>query len=167
MHDSNGKPYRFIPVTDRCPADMPITERLQRRTQVEPGGCWLWTGPISNRGYGLLNTKHKSQLVHRASYEVHRGPIPGGMTLDHLCRVRHCLNPEHLEPVTAQENILRSPFTMASRWARRTSCVNGHVFTPENTMWVKTSRSPGKRHRTCRICHRANSARTRAKAAAK
>lgn len=75
--------------------------------------CWIWqlkkTHPTarSSGGYGTLRAKGKEYLAHRYYYEQHRGPIPEGLTLDHLCRVRHCVNPEHLEPVTHLENVRR------------------------------------------------------------
>ena len=76
-----------------------------------------------------------------------RGPIPEGLTLDHLCRVRACVNPAHLEPVTLRENTLRSPSAPTAINARKTECLRGHAFTPENT-WVHRSR------RCCRECKR-------------
>jgi hypothetical protein len=66
-------------------------------------GCWLWQRGIHHSGYAFV----ARQLAHRYVYELHRGPIPEGLTLDHLCRVRHCVNPEHLEPVTMTENLRR------------------------------------------------------------
>ncbi|WP_187280760.1 HNH endonuclease signature motif containing protein [Microbispora sp. CSR-4] len=110
-------------------------------------------------GYGQLFTigsadKRSSLLAHRAAYELYFGPIPDGLQLDHLCRVRHCVNPAHLEPVTGQENTLRSPYTMASKWASRTHCGNGHEFTPENTRWKKRSDDPTKKFRRCRACEK-------------
>lgn len=79
--------------------------------QVDENGCWLWTGATSPQGYGRFNAglreDARNVLAHRWSYEHHVGPIPDGLDLDHLCRVRHCVNPEHLEPVTRQENVQR------------------------------------------------------------
>ena len=68
--------------------------------------CWLWTG-ATMEGYGQFSYAGQSQLAHRLAYTELVGPIPGGMTLDHLCRTRACVNPLHLEPVTNRENILR------------------------------------------------------------
>lgn len=72
------------------------------------GECWLWTGTIALNGYGLIY-RQGGPLVgaHRLAYEVHVGPIPKGYELDHLCRVRRCVNPAHLEPVTHSENVRR------------------------------------------------------------
>jgi hypothetical protein len=72
--------------------------------------CWLWTGGKTKNGYGSFYPKKgPSKYAHRWLYALVRGPIPEGMQLDHLCRVRHCVNPDHLEPVTMQENLRRGP----------------------------------------------------------
>lgn len=131
----------------------PVTqERFRTRVNVDPEtGCWLWTGNLTNTGYGAYQIKRNGKFIrgaHRVAYFLFVGPIPDGLQLDHLCRVRHCANPAHLEPVTSQENTLRSPFTMASRWASRTHCGYGHEFTPENTY------VPPKGGRACRTCKR-------------
>ena len=68
--------------------------------------CWIWNGCVRN-GYGLFRYKEKVIGAHRFSYELLRGPIPKGLQLDHLCRVRNCVNPNHLEPVTQAENLRR------------------------------------------------------------
>lgn len=72
-------------------------------------GCWVWTGSTNSRGYGQITINKKSKKAHRVMYELIRGTIPDGMELDHLCRVKSCVNPEHLEAVTHSENIKRSP----------------------------------------------------------
>lgn len=72
-----------------------------------PSGCWLWTGSTAN-GYGQARVGGKTVRAHRASYELLVGPIPEGLTLDHLCHVKNCVRPEHLEPVTAAENTRRA-----------------------------------------------------------
>lgn len=103
--------------------------------------CWLWKGPKWD-GYGIFSKHHVR--VHRYAYEFCVGPIPDGLTIDHLCRIRACVRPEHLEPVTHVENIKRG-------WAvrpRQSHCKNGHEFTPENT--YRYSISLGMR--VCKIC---------------
>jgi hypothetical protein len=111
--------------------------------------CWLWTGATTGYGYGqfYLGLGQRRVRAHRFSYELLVGPIPDGLVLDHLCRVRLCVNPAHLEPVTQRENILRGEGTSAHH-ARQTHCKRGHEFTPENT-YVRRGM------RTCRQCHRA------------
>lgn len=87
-----------------------IRERLLERSIPIPHcGCWIWLGSDTGNGYGKINLGEEIgyRVVHRIAYEVFRGPIPAGLLLDHLCRVRSCLNPYHLEPVTPRENTLR------------------------------------------------------------
>lgn len=123
----------------------PVLERLMYRTSESPSGCWLWRGSVDPSGYGSIGTGGDTgpvAKVHRVAYEEFVGPIPDGLTIDHLCRVRNCVNPAHLEAVTLPENVVRG-------WnARRANglCVNGHPQTPENT-------SPHKNR--CRECSRA------------
>lgn len=83
------------------------------------GDCWLWTAGISGgTGYANFHWLGRTQSAHRVSYMLAVGPVPEGMTLDHLCRVRHCVNPSHLEPVTLAENIRRTLLTPELRAAR-------------------------------------------------
>src|SRR5919108_4372047 len=87
-----------------------IIDRLNRKHVVDGSGCWLWTGFIMRNGYGrLTNRLGRTALAHRLMYEETIGPIPKGMDLDHLCRVRRCINPDHLEPVPRRVNLERSP----------------------------------------------------------
>lgn len=121
----------------------PVLDRILARLLIGDG-CWLWPGSTAS-GYGHL----RGTLVHRAVYEGLRGPIPEGMQLDHLCRVRLCCNPSHLEPVTNRENILRGVGVSAEN-ARKTHCRLGHPFDASNTWTDKR----GGRH--CRECGRAS-----------
>lgn len=70
--------------------------------------CWLWTRPPGNHGYGQMGAAGTVLLAHRISYTIHRGDIPDGLTIDHLCHEKLCVNPEHLEVVTAAENVRRA-----------------------------------------------------------
>lgn len=82
--------------------------------EVDTAGCWLWTGSISSTGYGThtySGPSRRTVLAHRMVYELHRGTIPVGHDLDHLCRVTRCVNPSHLEPVTPAENCHRGAKT--------------------------------------------------------
>lgn len=76
-----------------------------------PSGCWIWTASVCREGYGRFNANDidlPSTLAHRIAYSWIVGPIPEGLTLDHLCQVRSCVNPDHLEPVTTGENTRRA-----------------------------------------------------------
>lgn len=76
---------------------------------VDGSGCWIWSGSVSTHGYGVLRIRGRQYKAHRVMYEMYRGTIPVGLEIDHLCRVRQCCNPEHLEPVTRAENARRAP----------------------------------------------------------
>lgn len=131
--------------------DGPVSEH-----RPDLGRCWLWTNVLDSKGYGRWSpSKHTidEQMAHRRAYVLFIGPIPDGLELDHLCRVRNCVNPSHLEPVTHRENSLRgfSPFAIN---ARKTHCINGHEFTPENTEITPDG------YRACHICHLASARRS-------
>lgn len=123
--------------------------------------CWLWTGRLNAGGYGVYsvwlgggrkNGKVKVLFAHRVSWEIHRGDIPEGLVIDHLCRVRNCVNPSHCEVVSSAENILRGVGAHAKN-AIKTHCDHGHEFNDANTHVV--IRKDGQ-HRVCRICKAAN-----------
>jgi hypothetical protein len=121
-------------------------------------GCWVWLA-AADRGYGhyFISRKRKSARAHRVAYETLVGAIPDVLELDHLCRVRYCVNPAHLEPVTRSQNMLRSPL----RRCFATHCPNGHEYTEQNTK-IKSRGS-----RMCIACNAAGQARYHAKARAK
>lgn len=106
--------------------------------------CWKWTGVMHSEGYGKIGRKY----AHRVFYERLRGPIPEGLQIDHLCRNRACVNPDHLEAVTQEINLLRgnSPAAIA---ARKTHCIRGHELIPENIYLRKDCPS-----RMCNECRR-------------
>lgn len=117
------------------------------------GPCWIWTGSYSSPGYGQAWDGSRTRPAHSLIYELLVGPIPDGMELDHLCRVRACVNPDHIEPVTHAENMRRST-------EARTHCIHGHEFTPENTAHKKATGA-----RECLICRRQNNLRSHARRA--
>lgn len=95
----------------------------------ETTGCWLWTAGLNGQGYGHFSLDGRMQRAHRVAYELLVGPVPEGLELDHLCRVRRCVNPAHLEAVTHRENTLRGDTVPASR-AKLTHCKRGHPLEP-------------------------------------
>jgi hypothetical protein len=128
-----------------------VEERFWRKVVVNDGTCWGWKGGLTAAGYGQISDFHNSPAkvyAHRLSYEIHVGPIPEGLVIDHLCRNRSCVNPEHLEVVTRHENNLRGehPRYVAHR---NGTCLHGHPQTYENTR----RRSDGSRH-SCLVCYR-------------
>lgn len=133
----------------------PVT-RLRNQTVTTESGCWIWQGWTTAGGYGLVkDATRKTRRAHRYMYELAVGPIPPGLTLDHLCRVPACINPAHLEPVTMRTNTLRGD-TLPANNARKIACPQGHPYDESNT-WTD---SRGKRN--CRECNRERCRRRRA-----
>ena len=141
---------------------MPVKQRRKTRDpyvrffeKVELGSsCWLWRGQRTHGGYAYCWMDGKKRYGHRLVYEWMVGPVPDGLELDHLCRVRHCVNPAHLEAVTRRENMVRG-LTFIAAQVQRTHCPQGHPYSPENT---RVNR--GKRQ--CRTCDREAQRRRRA-----
>lgn len=117
------------------PKPQPFFSKVERTG----GSCWLWRGVVDRDGYGRYGS---GRLAHRVSYETHCGPIAQGMEIDHLCRNRACVRPDHLEAVDRKTNCAR---TKGLRFTK-THCKQGHQYTPENTY----TRPDG--NRDCRAC---------------
>jgi hypothetical protein len=132
-----------------------LKQHLLSKGVVDVNGCWLWTGKIEHYGYGVIWVQGKEKKVHRVSYELFIGEVPEGLVLDHLCRVRRCFNPSHLEPVTRGENVRRGDLKTNNHCRLKTKCPAGHLYDEENT---RVSPS-GKR--ICRACHRLREAKRR------
>ncbi len=112
-----------------------------------PTECWLWIGSLNQDGYARFWFNGKIIMGHRYIYEITFGAIPTNLTIDHLCRMRHCINPDHLEAVTHKENILRGIGCTAIA-SRVTHCPHGHPYNQENT------RINHKGARECKICYK-------------
>ena len=120
--------------------------RIRALVREDPNtGCWIWTGSFAGSGYPTISVGGRKQAGHRVAYEAFIGPIPEGLELDHLCSTPTCVNPAHLEPVTHTENVLRGR-SFAAVNARKSHCVNGHLYDARNTY-----RRPNGR-RDCRVC---------------
>lgn len=142
--------------SEDCP---PIDDRAAERfwAKVEKSDtCWEWTGG-KLRGYGQFwgGNSIGPTYAYRFAYQLLVGPIPDGLEIDHLCRNRGCVNPDHLEAVTHRENMLRGQ-TVAAAHAAKTHCPRGHTYDEANTRVYR-----GMRH--CRACHREKQAERRAR----
>jgi hypothetical protein len=122
------------------------------RVEVTSTGCWEFTGATNGKGYGRIWTRRSGdkEYAHRVSYELTYGPIGTGLEIDHLCRNRRCVNPQHLEAVTRRVNQHRG-YSVSGMNARKTRCARGHEFTPENTYLPSTG---GRQCKTCRAAYR-------------
>jgi hypothetical protein len=131
------------------PKPIPVVDRIMKKITINSSGCMLWNGATNGRGYGVIlddNTNgRRMTYVHIAMYVSKVGPVPSGMQLDHLCRTRNCCNPEHLEPVSGSENLLRSN-NMNFVTKRTGVCKNGH-----NVSGINAHVSSDGRTR-CRAC---------------
>jgi hypothetical protein len=127
----------------------PVLERMGRLTVIDPDtGCWLWVGGLNPNGYGTVKDENsRTATVHRLTYKQLVGPIPDGLGLDHLCRVRRCRNPEHVEQVTQRKNLERGD-TLNARGLTQTHCSRDHELAAANSY-----RHPDGSRR-CRMCNR-------------
>lgn len=136
-----------------------LAQRLLTRVEKNADGCWYWTGRCTPGGYGSFKFEGKHLSTHRVSYELHIGPIPIGLHVDHLCRHRTCCNPLHLEPVTPAVNKARG-IGFPGVNPLKTHCPQGHPYDDTNT--ITGRRGDGRTYRRCRICAYAATARSAA-----
>ncbi len=119
---------------------------LPLRIYIDENGCWIWQGTkFQSSGYGRLKVGGREYVAHRFVYEALKGLVPAGRQLDHLCRVRACVNPDHLEPVTARENQKRGTSPI-SYLIDAVECREGHPFSGNNLFVRRDGR------RLCRTC---------------
>lgn len=128
-----------------------LADRFWSKVERTTGGCWDWLGSLRPNGYGYIRFSGDTFVAHRLSFELTGHSIPSGAVIDHLCRNRRCVNPDHLEPVENRENVLRGVGPTAVN-SKKTHCSRGHRFTRENTyLWASRD---GSQHRQCRECQR-------------
>lgn len=135
----------------------PFPDNIYNRLRVTESGCHEFMGARKKNGYGYVQgPEKKPRYPHRLIYELEVGPIPEGLTIDHLCRNRACVNVEHLEPVSQRENVMRGD-TLAANNSAKTHCDIGHIFDKANTYTTKEG------WRRCRECNKLAARRSRAK----
>lgn len=129
---------------------LPVAPRFEGMFIPEPNsGCWIWMGAATRQGYGRLSAQGIPTPAHRVSYELHKGKIPQGLHIDHLCRNTSCVNPDHLEAVTNKENGRRGIVAEVhrARQAAKTHCKHGHPLSGDN-LYI----APSSGQRVCRAC---------------
>lgn len=147
MHAADGTPT-LGPCAGK-PLESEVLRHIESRfwskvAQTDDDECWEWLASVTTSGYGQVHYRRghlrRNLMAHRVAYELLIGPIPTGMTLDHLCRNKRCVNPAHLEIVTQRENVLRAAGSTAH-------CKRGHAWTEDNVLFENGSRK-------CKTCNR-------------
>jgi len=132
------------------PAKISNETWVKIKHEVLDSGCWIFKGSLQKDGYGSCNRNGQS-LAHRAYYSILKGELLHGFELDHLCKNRSCVNPDHLEQVTHAENISSGNYKSNHRNGRKTHCKRGHEFNVENTLHEIVN---GEKRRKCLTCRR-------------
>lgn len=128
-----------------------IIKKLLLRVVIDHNGCWIWQGYVHGNGYGYIKQKCKKILIHKIFFMLHKGIVPKGMCLDHICRIRRCVNPEHLRTVTRAQNNVENSISPSAINKAKTRCKRGHKFTLGNT-YIRKRGSVAVRN--CRACKR-------------
>ena len=142
-------------------SQLTLAERFEQKYIPEPNsGCWLWLAGLNPAGYGIIMTGSRSDgsrgpaLAHRVSYRLHHGSIPNGLGLDHLCRVRCCVNPGHLEAVPQRVNSARSELTIGTINSKKTHCPQGHEYDATSDGFFRNPAGRIAPRRVCIVCQR-------------
>jgi len=130
-------------------------ERFRAKFEVQ-GECWIWQGPPDKDGYGTFYLRKRGRRAHRVAWYWQNGPIPDGLVIDHSCRHRSCVNPDHLNLATPSENVFANSHSVPALNRLKTECKNGHPFDREY------SAKGGHTVRYCSICEAAKRKRLRA-----
>ena len=134
------------------------TERFTSKYAVNSDtGCWEWTRSLNDSGYGQFSISKKCYRAHRVSWKIFKGPLDPNKVLDHKCKNRRCVNPEHLREVTSNENTLKNSFSWWAVNSEKTHCPRGHEYTAENTNLRPQSCGKGLVGRQCKQCIREKS----------
>lgn len=133
---------------------IPLLDRFVKYIELTETGCWFWTGAKDNDGYGVIKVRfgtnnRRNQRAHRVAFELFKEDIPMGLVIDHQCRNKSCVNPNHLRLFTPLQN---ADAGCVVEHRNKTHCKHGHAFTKENTYIRKTP--SGSDGRCCRICAR-------------
>jgi HNH endonuclease len=121
--------------------------RFRTKYHVGSGECWLWDGPLDKDGYGTFYLRRTNRRAHRVAWWNANGPIPDGHVVNHKCRHRSCVNPQHLEVTTVAENVHRDSVSPPALNARKTACKQGHPF---DVSYLRN----GRKYRSCSICEK-------------
>jgi hypothetical protein len=139
-------------INDDGSMSLTTLDRFNDRWSLNANYCWVWSGHRTDEGYGVLVVGRRRRPAHRISYEHFYGPVGDGLVIDHLCRNRACVNPDHLEAVPNEVNVARG-IGLTAQQSRQTHCKRGHEFSESNTRVSPTGR------RQCRTCDREKQAR--------
>lgn len=133
----------------------PVYDRIMEKVSPEPNsGCWLWMASLDGHGYGqIMLPNNKVRRAHRELYQCVKGEVAKNLDLDHLCRNRACVNPDHLEPVTRSVNLRRGlgPQKTKEWHAKQMGCVNGHKY-EAGSYFVYFHAKRNRSYRVCKIC---------------
>lgn len=137
-----------------------VSRFMDKLEMITESGCWVWMACCNGNGYGRFGLSGRTVYAHRFAFELLRGPIPPGLEIDHLCRVRSCVNPYHMEAVTDRVNTLRGE-SVSALHHRKSKCSNGHALTGDNVR-IEFSKISKYGRRRCKQCARDYDAKKRA-----